>query len=143
MHARAANTIDTGNGARQLAFNTALVTSIFNKLTGAERLLFIHQLKALGRAGRQTKFSEFKARHVHIIRCHQNCAAALIHLEVNLILFKHIHHVSGIQIIHAAIERTVIIALHPHHNRKTNGNAGRQCHHQSDLAQQIQITEAF
>src|SRR5690554_2065645 len=143
MHAGTANAGNAGDGTRKLTFKTAVIAGVFDKLAGAQRLLFIHYFEAKIILTRDTDLRQFQARHVYVIRRHQNRTAVNVELELHFVLLKDLHHAGGINVIQAAVKWAVFFALSPQHHRKANGNTGSQTDHQTNLTNKVQITETF
>src|SRR5690606_18805348 len=113
-------------------------------LAGAQPLLAVENLEAqIAIALIDPGAGQPQPRVGQVFSPHQQRTAAGLDLVANPALLQHLDHLGGIQIVHVAVQRTVLRLLRPEHNGETDGNTGRQPHQQAELAQHWQLRQVI
>jgi hypothetical protein len=113
MHPRALHRLERLDGARELAFETALVIHLLEELARPETLA-LHQLEADESAFRQALRSELQTRVVDEIRRHEQRAAAFGEFVRHVHLRKRSQNGAAIAIAEIRIKDFVLGGRAPH-----------------------------
>ncbi|MNT26653.1 hypothetical protein D3C72_1622460 [compost metagenome] len=125
MHARGLDAADRFDGARQLAFEPALVVDLLGELAGAE-LLVVHQFEAHAAGLGQALRRELQARFRHLVARDQDRAAALGELVGHVHLLQRRDDRAAVAVRHVGVEHLVVGAAAPQeesgrHRRQRRG----------------------
>ena len=127
MNASGLDIVQTGNGARQLAFKSPAIARGLHELAGTEPLLLVENLEtdvAVGR--RNTGTGQPQARASQIIGLDQQGTGVGFDGVGNIGRGEGIHHLAGIHPSETAEQRPIIRLLRPEHHTETDSDAGGQ-----------------
>ncbi len=144
MHPRRLDVVQTGNGPRHFSFQPPAVLRSLHELAGTQTALAVEDLETdIAIALHHPGTGQLQAGVRQIFRAHQQRAAVGLDLVTDPALLQHLDHLTGIEVIHAAVQRTVFRLLRPEHHGKADRHTRRQTHQQRELAHHRQLGQVL